>query len=81
MATYVGSISEFKPDTESVMAYLKRMKLLLLANEVPNEKHVAIFLSLLGGTTYGILRNLCNSNSSKSMQPGCSLCTQAEQWE
>lgn len=55
----MGSISGFKPDAESVMAYLKRMKLLLLANEVPNKKHVAIFLSLLGGTTYGILRSLC----------------------
>ena len=28
MATFVGSISEFKPNAEFVMAYLKRMELL-----------------------------------------------------
>ena len=48
MATspYLGCMSEYKPETESVSAYQEMMDIFLQANEFPEEKRVSIFLSL-----------------------------------
>ena len=42
------------------------MDLFLQANEVLEAKHVPVFLSLLGGPTYGLLRNLCSPDKPHS---------------
>ena len=60
MAGYLGNIAEFRSDAESISAYLERMDIFLTANGIATDKRVAVFLSLVGGDTYGLLRNLCS---------------------
>ena len=59
-------MAEYKPETESVTAYLEKMDIFLQANEFPEEKRVSIFLSLIGGQTYGLPRNLCSPAKAQS---------------
>jgi len=54
-----GNIGEFNSDTESVAAYTERVDLYLAANNVPSEKHVPVFLGMVGGKAYELLRSLC----------------------
>jgi len=56
--TTFGKIQEFSPETERFSAYLERVELFFAANDVPAEKKVPVFLSVVGGATYGVLRNL-----------------------
>ena len=56
--TSYGRIKEFHPEEESIESYLERVELFFTANEVANEKKVAVFLSIIGSKTYAILRNL-----------------------
>ena len=37
MATY-GKLTEFQPEAESVAAYLKRVEVFYMANEIPEER-------------------------------------------
>ena len=37
---------------------MERVELFFTANNIPAEKKVPVFLSIVGGTTYGLLRNL-----------------------
>ena len=50
-----GNIDSFNPDNE---AYLECFDLFIQANGVADEKKVPVFLSVLGGKTYSLLRNL-----------------------
>ena len=60
MATVTfGRIGEFNPDVESVAAYMERIDLYFVANDVPGQKQVAVFLSMVGGKSYELLRRLC----------------------
>ena len=54
-----GNIGEFNSDAESVAAYTERVDLYFMANDVPSEKHVPVFLSMVGGKAYELLRSLC----------------------
>ena len=54
-----GNIGEFNSDAESVAAYTERVDLYLAANDVPSEKHVPVFLSMVGGKAYELLRSFC----------------------
>ena len=65
MATY-GTLPEFRRDTEEFSAYLERVELYFIANEVAEEKQVPIFLNVVGGATYGLLRSLVAPASPKS---------------
>lgn len=56
-ATY-GSLKEFNPDRDRITPYLERMALYLQANRVPNDDKVAVFLSIIGGQVYSLLRDL-----------------------
>ena len=56
--TSYGHIDEFRPENESIEAYLERIELYFSANDVDEEKKVSIFLSVLGGKTYSVLRDL-----------------------
>lgn len=38
--------------------YVERLEQFFAANEVKDEKKVAVFLSIIGPTTYGVLKNL-----------------------
>jgi len=54
-----SNIGEFNSNAESVAAYTERVDLYLAANNVPSEKHVPVFLGMVGGKAYELLRSLC----------------------
>ena len=57
MAT-LGKLEDFKQDAEPFQAYLERVNIFFAANDIPEDKKVPVFLSTIGGTTYGLVRNL-----------------------
>jgi len=57
MATF-GRLEEFNPRKEKIFSYLERIELYFLVNEIAEKKQVAVFLSVIGGQTYSLLRNL-----------------------
>ena len=67
MATF-GKVQEFNPDSDSLTAYIERVNLLFTANDIPTEKRVAVFLSVIGGKTYEPLCNLVLPKSPDSLK-------------
>lgn len=65
MAATIGKLSEFVPGSETVAAYSERVQLFFEANEIPESKHVAVLLSVLGGKIYTLVRNLVAPDSPK----------------
>ena len=57
MATF-GRLEEFNPHKETITSYLKRIELYFLANDIDEKKQVAVFLSVISGQMYTLLRNL-----------------------
>ena len=57
MAT-LGKLEDFKQDAEPFQAYLEKVNIFFAANDIPEDKKVPVFLSTIGGTTYGLVRNL-----------------------
>ena len=57
MAT-IGKIGEFREERESFVCYLERFEQFFAANNVQKNRHVPIFLSVIGPTAYGVLKNL-----------------------
>ena len=53
-----GKLSEFHPEAESISAYLERVELFFTANSIADDKKVAVFVSVVGGKTYSLLRDL-----------------------
>ena len=53
-----GHPQAFNPDSETIAAYLECVELFLQANAVAEEKKVTVFLSVIGRSTYSLLRNL-----------------------
>lgn len=51
---HIGKIGEFNENTESFANYVERLEQFFMANEVKDEKKVAVFLSIIDPTTYGI---------------------------
>ena len=71
MATAVtGQLSEFNPQTDSLTAYVERVKLFMQANSIEDARKVPVFLSVLGGKTYDLLRNLLSSGVSRGGAQG-----------
>ena len=57
----LGSIGEFNSEAgHSIKSYLERMEIYFQANDIPEDKRAAVFLSVLGETTYDLLRSLCS---------------------
>ena len=54
----IGKIEEYKPDGESIAAYLEQVELFFAANNIEDDKKVTVFLSVLGASTYTLLRDL-----------------------
>ena len=44
----IERLDEFNPASDSIIAYVERAQLFMEANNVPDDKHVALFLSALG---------------------------------
>ena len=53
-----GQINEFRPGSERLSVYLERFELYVVANSVPEEKKVPLFLTLIKGTMYSLLHDL-----------------------
>ena len=53
-----GQLPQFDPESETISAYIERADLFCAANDVPNEKKVSVFLTVIGGKTYTRLRSL-----------------------
>jgi len=56
----IGQIGEFdsRPTTDQWLSYKERLEQLIAANDVVNEQHVPVLLSVIGGRTYELLRTL-----------------------
>ena len=57
MAT-IGQLKEFDPDNEKVTEYLERVELYLTANNIADDKKVAVLLTAIGRKTYALLSSL-----------------------
>ena len=57
MASF-GRLEEFSPEKETISNYLERVEIFFLANSIADGKKVAVFLSVVGGNIYALLRNL-----------------------
>ena len=67
--TTFGQIAEFQPDVESFETYEERIRLFLRANEIPDERAVAVVLSVIGAANFSLLHNLLSPDkpSEKSV--------------
>lgn len=49
MATgLVGSVGAFVPETETISAYVERLQLYLIANDIKDKKKVSVLLMVIG---------------------------------
>lgn len=60
-----GRINEFKPENQPWSAYIERLEQFFEANDIADGKKVATLLSVMGATTYGLLRNLVQPHKPK----------------
>ena len=69
MATQHGRLREFHPESDTIKAYLERASLYFAANNVDNDKKVAVLLSCIGAPTYALLSDLLapDQPSTKSL--------------
>ncbi|XP_048123490.1 uncharacterized protein LOC125310268 [Alosa alosa] len=58
MATLFGHIDAYDELSEQWSTYVERFEHFIEANAVPATKKEAVFLSVIGATTYGLLRSL-----------------------
>ena len=66
MAAVIGQLPEFKPESESLTTYVERVKLFIEANGIEDARKVAVLLSVIGGKTYALLRNLLSPTDPKT---------------
>ena len=57
-ASIVSRLEEFDPRSDSLEVYVERAMLYMNANNIPESKRAATFLSALGKNTFEVLRNL-----------------------
>ena len=69
MAAHFGTIKEFRPESDTIKAYLEWVKLYFTVNDVAEEKQIPILLSSSGAPTYALLSDLFapNEPSSRSL--------------
>ena len=65
MAGYIGKIENFDDSIEQWPSYIERLEQYFAVNEISNEKRVPALLSLIGGKTYALLRNLTTPDKTK----------------
>ena len=58
MAALIEHIDAFDKSTEQWLTYVERFEHFAEANDVPAEKKMAVFLSVIGATTCKMLRSL-----------------------
>ena len=60
-----GTMDSFNPDNEIIVTYLERVEMFFAANGIADDKKVPVFLSLLGGKIYALLRSLVSPSLPK----------------
>ena len=69
-APLLGSISEFDSEKEEWQQYAKRLDHFFTANEITDaNKKKAVFLSVLGPSTYKLLTNLIAPAEPDTIRP------------
>ncbi len=58
MAGIIGHIEAFDESVEQWLTYVEMFEDFVRANGIGGEKKLAVFLSVMGPTTYGLLRSL-----------------------
>lgn len=58
MAGFIGHINPFDESLEQWTTYVERFEFFVTANGIEEEKKLAVFLSVIGASTYGLLRSL-----------------------
>lgn len=58
MATIIGHVEAFDEAREQWTTYVERFEHFVEANDISKEKRVSVFLSVMGASTYGLLRSL-----------------------
>lgn len=64
-ADLLGQLETFDPEQENITSYLERVALYFDANEVKDEKKVAVLLTVIGTKNYGIIRSLVAPQTPK----------------
>lgn len=54
----IGSIEQFDPKSGDITSYLERLEQLFICNVVEDNKKVPLLLTLIGGETYNVLKDL-----------------------
>jgi len=54
----IGQSGEFDSATDQWLSYKERLEQFIVANDVADEKHVPVLLSVVDGRTYELLRTL-----------------------
>ncbi len=65
MAGYIGKIENFDDSIEHWTSYVERLEQYFAVNDIANDKRVPALLSLIGGKTYALLRNLTTPDKPK----------------
>ena len=60
-----GELKHFEPEVEKISSYLERVDLYFTANQIADERKVAVFLSVIGAKTYSLVRDLVSPASPK----------------
>ena len=71
-ASMIGTMEPYDESGEPFASYLERFDLYVAANDIPDDRKKAVFLSIIGAKTYQLLRSLCSPDlpSAKSFT-GC----------
>ena len=65
----IGSIETYNSETEEWSSYTERFDQYVAANDIKEEaKIVAVFLTVVGGKTYNLLRNLVAPTKPSEMK-------------
>ena len=63
----IGKIEAFDETNDNWNAYVERIEQYFIANEIKDNKQVAVMLSLMGNKTYGSLSNLAAPTKPSSL--------------
>ena len=68
MATTLGQLQEFNPDSDSFSVYVERVKLFFTVNDIAEGKRAAVFLNFIGARAYELLRSLLTPTLPQSLK-------------
>ena len=69
MTTTIGKMQEFDPTSDRISTYLERAEIFFQANEIAENKRVAVLLSIIGRKTYSLFFFLKKEEPAKGGTP------------